>query len=120
MHVSCDRVVTLETALRIHRGKAVLICNMCWIVPIGAVEEPLLGRPIQNALGLDTKKFLSAACDRYDSKIDANSFLFDEQPFCFVPRILSSGLFHSDRWTMEDSEDRTVEKRRELDNDMTA
>lgn len=61
------------------------------------VEEALLGRPIQEALGLDTKEILTAYGDCHNGEIDESHILGSTvYPEGTISRILSTGIFHSD------------------------
>lgn len=75
-----------------------MVRNLKWHVATEHVEEPLLGRPMQETLVLNTKKILEAACDRYEGSVDANDIL-SEPDYSIGPvaQILSNGIFHSTR-----------------------
>lgn len=96
--VECDRAVEMDTELLIRHGKSLMIRNLKWLVATENVEEPLLGRPIQEALGLNTKKIMEAACDRYNGLVDANDILEEQEcSIGSVAKILTNGIFHSAR-----------------------
>lgn len=82
-YVECDREVTIDTELLIRHGKSLLIRKLKWFVAVDEVEEALLGRPIQEALRLNTKQILEALCDRLEGALDACEVILDQE----YPRI---------------------------------
>ncbi len=57
------------------------------------MDEPLLGRPVLQALGLDAQELPSAACDRHKGLVDAADLVAgDERIVASVARIVSQGI----------------------------
>lgn len=96
-HITCGREVALDRELHIRHGKSLMIRNLRWSVAIEKVKEPLLGRPIQEELGLDVRQVLEAACDRFGGSCNASNLL-DAQlyPEGSVARIITNGIYHGD------------------------
>ena len=95
LFVSCDREIEVNTELHIRHGKSLMIRNLRWFVAVDNVEEPLLGRPIQEALGFNAKDILAAACDRFSGTVNAPEIMQeDTYPDGSIARILSTGIFH--------------------------
>jgi hypothetical protein len=76
--VECDTLAILTTSLHIRHGSTLTIRNVSWYVAKQQVPEALLGRPILEALGLNTKELLAAACDRFNGVADAEQLLTPE------------------------------------------
>ena len=76
------------------------------------VKEPLLGRPILRALGLNTKEVLEAACDKFKVSVDANKLLPDEDyPEVSIARFLSSGIYHSNTSEKDEADSEIPEEK---------
>lgn len=103
LYVACDREVEVTTELHIRYGKSLKLRKLKWYVATHDVDEPLLGRPILEALGLNTKELLEAAYDKYGSSVDADAILPPEDYEGSVARLLSSGLYHSNAADEDDS-----------------
>lgn len=63
--ISCIRAVSLDTQLHIRHGSAPVLRGFRWLVALSLVAEPLLGRPLLEALGSDCQKVLGAAADQH-------------------------------------------------------
>ena len=95
LFVTCDREISINTELHIRHGKSLMIRNLRWFVAVDTVDEPLLGRPIQEALGFNAKEILEAACDRFSGIVNAADIMNDDiYPDGSIARILSTGLYH--------------------------
>ena len=64
--VICDRQVTLDTQLFIRHDSSIFLRNSTWYVAVQRVPEPLLGRPLLEALGLNTRNTLESSGDARD------------------------------------------------------
>lgn len=64
--IKCDKKITLDLELHIRHGTSLMLRNMGWYVITQAVNEPLLGRAVLEALGPNTSDILAAAADRYN------------------------------------------------------
>lgn len=94
----CSRAVTIDTDLLIRHGSALTERNMRWIVTNQIVDEPLLGRPLLEALGLNTREILAAAADKHHGQVDVSTLCqqyIDLQPDGRIARVLE-GFFHAD------------------------
>lgn len=99
LFVECDRTVKLNIDLHIRHGKLLKIRNTFWFVAIPEqfTEEPLLGLPLLEALGLRTKEILEAACDKYSGEVDANDFVPEQKNIGqSISRLVQRGIFHSE------------------------
>lgn len=95
--IEYDRELKITTELLIRHGTSLKLRNSRWLVAKEDIDGPLLGRPTLEALGLDTKKLLAEAADKYGGEIDLAGLVPDEtHPEGSVARILSSGVYHSD------------------------
>lgn len=74
-----------------------MIRNLKWFGAMDNVADPLIGHPIQEALGLNVKNILEAACDKFDENYNAHYLLLtctgDAGP---IARELDEDLFHAD------------------------
>lgn len=64
----------MDTDVHIRHGIAWKIRRLRWLVSDQDMPKSILGRPILDALGLDTKGILAADADKYAGTIDANQF----------------------------------------------
>lgn len=96
IYVECDRSVTTTTELHIRHGTSLSLRNVTWLVAKQPTAEPLLNRPVLEALGLDARKALEAACDRYQGNVDVTELL-SEPAYRegTVACLMSSGMYHS-------------------------
>lgn len=95
--ISCGKAVTLDTDLHIRHGSALILRSLRWLVTPKAVQEPLLGRPVLESLGLDCHKVLAAVVDRHGGAIDVSTLVGNESDFSpgCIGRVLD-GFFFSD------------------------
>lgn len=81
-----------------------VIRSITWFVTDQEMDEPLLGRAVLEALGLGTQELLAAACDRHQGLVDAADIVTaDERNDASVARIISQGIFHSERGISNDA-----------------
>lgn len=73
MSVECDREVALTEELLIGHKKSLKIHNMKWLASVQDEQDPLLGRPMLEALGIDKKQLLEAMADKYRGTVDCDS-----------------------------------------------
>ena len=96
--LTCKQVVTVDTELHIRHGSALTLRGVRWLVTNQAVGDPLLGRPILEALGLNTRDILAAAAEKHAGVVDVAA-LFGagsyHKPRGKVARILE-GVYHAD------------------------
>lgn len=95
--ISCDQAVTINTQLHIRHGSALILRGLRWLVTSQSVGEPLLGRPVLEALGLDCHKVLAAAADRHGGSVDISTLVGSQSDFSTgrIGRVLD-GVFHAD------------------------
>lgn len=67
-------------------------------VDISDMTEPILGRPILEALSIHTRDLLAAVVDKIGSSVDVSDIYgLRDPPDGSVARILHEGLYHRDR-----------------------
>lgn len=93
-HVYCDKEVTFDTELHVRHGNSLMIRNLKWLVSVENVNETLLGRLIQEALGLEIKEVLKAACDRYGENCNVEDLVPRIPHAGAIRRIISDGIYH--------------------------
>lgn len=71
----CAKAVSVDTGLHIRHGSALLIRSLEWLVTEQHVPEQLIGWPIQEALGSNTRELLAAAADRFAGSADVEKLL---------------------------------------------
>lgn len=71
----CKKEAVIDADLKIRHGSSLLLRNVSWLVTDQQVETPLLGRPIQEALGLNTRQLLESAADSFAGSFDAKQML---------------------------------------------
>lgn len=72
------------------------------------LSDPLLGRPVLEALGLSTREILAAAADRFCGSVDMERLVgtFAEEGDGRVSRVME-GVFHADGGQDGDKDDKT-------------
>lgn len=60
----CNHTVSLNVELQIRHGTSLILRRGNWLVTDQEVGEPLKGRPLLRALGLDTQNILEPAISR--------------------------------------------------------
>lgn len=85
----------MDTELHIRHGPSMILRNVAWLITNKQVETPLLCRPIKEAVGLNTRRLLAAAADRFAGGFDAEKKLasLTKQGDGRVSRIVE-GVFH--------------------------
>ncbi len=96
--VVCRRTVVCDVELRIRHGSTLTLRNVRWVIPDQHAEHVLLGRQLLEALGLNTKEVLQAACDKHHGIVNMDDILQDQEPKVgTLAKLLDDrGLFHSD------------------------
>lgn len=69
----------MNTELHIRHGTALTLRNVRWLVTDQTVGEPLLGRPVLEELGLNTRNTLAAAAEKYSGVVDMHGILYNKQ-----------------------------------------
>lgn len=90
----CNEVITIDVELHIRHGSALTLRGVRWLVTDQAVGEPLLGRPVLEFLGLNTRDILAAAAEKHSGAVDIPEYL-KATPEGKVARILD-GVYHSE------------------------
>ena len=95
--IMCDKAVTIDTQLHIRHGSALVLRGLRWLVTSQCVGEPLLGRPLLEALGLDCHKVLASAADRHGGSVNVSTLVGNQADFGpgRIGRVLD-GIFHAD------------------------
>lgn len=96
--VVCDRTVRADVQLKIRHGSTLLLRNVEWAVSKQKARHVLIGRPLLEALGLDMKNILEAACDKNNGIINVPDILpsqINPKPGTLAKFIRDSGVFHS-------------------------
>jgi len=104
--ILCRRVATIDTELHIRHGTALMLRNLRWNITDQRVGEPLLGGPMLEALGLNTRNILAAAAAKYSGTVDVTALVGDDTHYgeSRISRVMD-GIFHEDDG--EDQEDAT-------------
>ena len=95
--IICRQVATIDTEVHIRHGTSLVLHNVRWFVTDRKVGEPLLGRPLLDALVLNTRSILAAAANRFAGSVDMRDML-DTSCKCGnskISRILD-GVYHAD------------------------
>jgi len=92
---ACDREVVLDVQLFMRHSCYIELRNVKWYVPTTATPDPLLGRPVLEALGINTKELLIAARSRMGESVDLAGI--PEYSEGTISRIMSEGVYHGDR-----------------------
>lgn len=94
--LTCKKAVTVDTELHIRHGTALTLRGVRWLVTDQLVGDPILGRPVLEILGLNTRDILAAAAEKHCGIIDIAQILDAKtEPQGKVARILE-GVFHAD------------------------
>jgi len=69
-----------------------------WLVTEQAVGDPLLGRPVLEVLGLNTRNILAAAAEKYSGTVDVAALLDETDAAAQVSKVsrILEGVFHAD------------------------
>lgn len=96
--ITFKKAVIVDTELHIRHGSALVLRGTRWLVTDQTVGEPLLGRPILEALRLNARKTLAAAAERHAGEVDVAK-LFGTDPETEtngkISRVLE-GVYHAD------------------------
>lgn len=95
--ISCNQAVTIDKQLHIHHGSAIILRGLIWLVIPQALGEPLLGRPVLEALGLDCHNVLTTAAERHGGNVDVSTLVGNQSDFRtgLIDRVLE-GVLGSD------------------------
>ncbi len=66
----CTRALVSDAELHIRHGTAVTLRGVRWLVTDQTVLEPLFGRPLLEALGLNTRNILAASAEKHSGAVD--------------------------------------------------
>lgn len=106
LHIECHQLITLNVDLHVRHGTALKLRNVRWHVTHQTVSEPLLGRPVLEALGLNTTKLLCAAAERFNGPIDLSSVADIAPDGSQVARVKDSVFHHDGGDDDSDADDR--------------
>ena len=96
--VVCDRIVTADAELHIRRGTTLLLRNVEWAMSKHAAQNVLIGRPLLEALGMDTRAVLEATCEKHSGIVNVPSILYhkiDPKDGTLAKFTRDKGMFHS-------------------------
>lgn len=96
VYAECNCSVTLTIELHIRHGTTLTVRNVTWLVSSQPTPEPLLCRPLLEALGLDAEKALEAACDKFNGDVDLSALLPETDYKEGSVARLVSGIFRAD------------------------
>ncbi len=94
----CTRALVLDAELHIRHGTALTLRGVRWLVTYQTIGEPLLGQPLLEALGLNTRNILAAAAEKHSGAVDVST-LFGTNPEVSQNRRISRVLermYHAD------------------------
>ncbi len=98
----------LTVKLNIRHAQTLTLRNSVLLVSTQPAREALLGRPLLEQLGLDTKATLAAACDRHGGEIDLYNIPeqheYREGTIGRVMADVQDGIYHSNRAMDSDDE----------------
>ena len=87
-----------DVELRIRHGASLLLRNVEWAVSDQLAEHVLIGRPVLEGLGLDTKTILEAASDKHNGIVNIPEILTkgkDLKNGTLAKIMRDDGIFHS-------------------------
>ena len=96
--LTCKQIVTVDTELHIRHGSALTLRGVRWLVTDQTVGDPLMGRPLLEVLGLNTRDILAAAAEKHSGAVDVSTLFAtapEHSPSGKVARILE-GVYHAD------------------------
>jgi len=73
--IVCSRIAKIDTELHIRHGTVLVLCLLSWLVTDQTLGEPLLGRPIPEALDLNRRKILAAAAEKHAGIVDVSELV---------------------------------------------
>lgn len=68
--IKCYETIVLDMGLHIRHDTLLMLRNLKWYKTTRAVNEPLLGGPVIEALGRNTSEILAAAADQHNGSPD--------------------------------------------------
>lgn len=96
VHAICDKQVVVDVLLYIRHRSALRLRNVTWYVAQQEVPEPLLGKQVLHALGLDTRMALEAARVEHNGEVDISQIMSSlEETAGSVARVIEDGVFHN-------------------------
>lgn len=94
----CNHALTVDVELHIRYGTALTLRGLRWLVTDQPAGEPLLGRPVLEALGFNTRDTLAAAAEKHSGVVDVSTLFDDKTDFDDngrVSRVLE-GVYHAE------------------------
>lgn len=102
--VECNKEITTDVQLVVRHGTYFELRNVTWHVSISDATETLLGRPVLEARGINTKDLLAAVADKMGESTHILSLLSDTQyPKVTVARIMHDRVYHSNKGVEENT-----------------
>lgn len=95
--IKSRRVANIDTSLHIRHGTSLTLRNLQWTITDQTVGEPLLGGPVLEALGLNSREMLAAAAHKYSGSVDASLLptLHTTHGTGRISRVME-GIYHED------------------------
>lgn len=75
MYVTCTNKSTLNVELYIIHRSFLELWNTVWYVTQNRADEPLIGRPTLEALGVNTRKIIDADMEKVDTSLNMNHII---------------------------------------------
>ena len=91
----CTRALVVDAELHIRHRTALVLRGVRWLVTDQAVGEPLLGRPLLEALGLNARSILAAAAEKHSGVVDMSTLFGTDPEEGRISRVLE-GVYHAD------------------------
>lgn len=71
----CTKEALVDVEIHIRLGTALRLQNVEWLLTSQHVNDPLLGRPIVEDLGLNMRDLLASEADRFAGSVDVDSIV---------------------------------------------
>lgn len=91
-----QQAMVVDVELQIRHGSALKLRGVRWLVTDQSEGEPLLGRPVLESLGLETRDILAAAAQRFTGEVDMTNLLPPPSATRGAVARLLEGVFYSD------------------------
>lgn len=106
--IVCKKLTSMHVELHVRHGATLVLRNLTWVVTAQHVCESLLGRPVLEALGLNTSDILGSAADRFEGNVHISAVVQEnDQERGKLDFLLQNGVFYADRGVDHFSDDDT-------------
>lgn len=95
--ISCSNSITLSLLLRIRHARNLFIRNVWFFVGDSPGDNVIVGRPLMEKLGINTRELLDAVHDYSGGTVDLSSITPNNAflPSISINQLTSQGIFHS-------------------------